>query len=433
MPADHRPRRHLWAGPRDHSTEHDWLEPDPEPTRVQEPLHQPGPAPRPVSRKKPVAIVLASLALLFGGLGVAAVIENGGSSGASGTVTLPVVNGATQETRAGQIYRQVQEGVVQLRTGDASGTGFVVDKNGTIVTNAHVVDTASTVRVVFDDGEKSVEGKVLGRDVSSDLAVVKVDPSDMPAKAVALALADSDDVKTGDEVLAIGYPLGLDRTATSGIISGLGRQIKAQNGFSIDKVLQTDANINPGNSGGPLLDAKGRVIGVNSQIAATAAGGNTGIGFAIPSNTVRDVVPTLVSGKSVDHPYLGVSLSDTEDDSGAIVADVTAGAPGAQAGLKPATGADASGVPTGGDKITAIDGQAIKSADELISQLNTKSVGDTITLSVTRNGQPTEVKVKVGARPANAATSSGTEQSPQETTPDQTPSPDEQNPFNQIP
>lgn len=389
----------------------------------------PGPQRRRASRRKPVAIVLACLTLLFGGLGAAAVLQNGGSDSERATVTLPVVNGATQETRAGQIYRQVQEGVVQLRTGNSSGTGFVVDKNGTIVTNAHVVDGATSVRVVFDDGEKSVDGKVLGSDVSSDLAVVKVDPADLPGKVVALALADSDDVKTGDEVLAIGYPLGLDRTATSGIISGLGRQIKAQNGFSIDKVLQTDANINPGNSGGPLIDAKGRVIGVNSQIAATAAGGNTGIGFAIPSNTVRTVIPQLVAGKTIARPYLGVSLADSEDDSGALVADVTAGAPGEQGGLK-------SGNADTADKITALDGKAVKSADELISELGTKAPGDVITLSVTRNGQPIEVKVTVGERPANAPTSSSSGV-PEQTTPDDQggsgQSPDEQNPFNQVP
>lgn len=446
MPETDPHRRRLWTGPQDHGHDHDWLSPDPEPTRVQEPA--PYPLRRPPSRKRPVAIVAGALVLAIGGIGAGMVLENGGVGNERATVTLPVVNGATAETRAGQIYRATEEGIVQLRTGNASGTGFIVDKNGTIVTNAHVVDSATTVRVVFDDGEKSVEGKVLGRDVSTDLAVVKVAPSDLPQSAVALALADSDDVKAGDEVIAVGYPLGLDRTVTQGIISGLGRQIQAQNGFSIDKVLQTDASINPGNSGGPLLDAKGRVIGVNSQIAATAAGGNTGIGFAIPSNTVREIVPKLVAGKSIARPYLGVSLAETDDDSGAIVADATAGGPGATAGLK--TG-------TNGDKIVSFEGKAISSPDELISALGTKEVGDTVKLGVIRDGQQIEVEVTLGERPASADTSSsssgsgGGSQSPQSPdsgggsqspdsgsgqTPDQqTPqTPDEQqSPFEQIP
>ncbi len=435
MPADQPPRRHLWAGPRDHGADHDWLEPDPEPTRVQEPVQAPLPPRRLPSRKRPVAIVGGVMVLVLGGLGVGAALENGGTGNSQkATVTLPVVNGNTAETRAGEIYRQTQQGVVQIRTGNSSGTGFIVDTNGTIVTNAHVVDSDQNVRVVLDDGEKSVEGRVLGRDVSTDLAVVKVDPSDVGEKLIALALADSDDVKTGDEVLAVGYPLGLDRTATQGIISGLGRQIQAQNGFSIDKVLQTDANINPGNSGGPLLDAKGRVIGVNSQIAATAAGGNTGIGFAIPSNTVRTVVPQLVAGKSIARPYLGASLQETKDDSGANVAELTEGGPASRSGLR---AGDLSAGGAGGDKITALDGTAVKSPDELITVLNTKAPGDTVTLTVERDGQQTEVKVTLGERPASATTRSSRGGSPYPTTPspnEQSPggggqAPDEQNPF----
>lgn len=436
MPETDPHRRRLWTGPQDHGHDHDWLSPDPEPTRVHEPA--PYPLRRAPSRKRPVAIVAGALVLAIGGIGAGMVLENGGTGNERATVTLPVVNGATADTRAGQIYRATEEGIVQLRTGNSSGTGFIVDKNGTIVTNAHVVDGATTVRVVFDDGEKSVEGKVLGRDVSTDLAVVKVEPSDLPQSAVALALADSDDVKAGDEVIAVGYPLGLDRTVTQGIISGLGRQIQAQNGFSIDKVLQTDASINPGNSGGPLLDAKGRVIGVNSQIAATAAGGNTGIGFAIPSNTVREIVPKLVAGKSIARPYLGVSLGETDDDSGAIVAETTAGGPGAKAGLQSGTG---------GDKIVSFDGQAVKSPDELISALGQKEVGDTVKLGVVRDSQQIEVEVTLGERPPSADSSSsssgsggGGGQSPQSPQSPQAPdsgggqSPDEQqNPFEQIP
>jgi putative serine protease PepD len=290
---------------------------------------------------------------------------------------------------------------VQIRTSDASGTGFIVDGSGIIVTNAHVVDNSTTVRVVFDDGKSSVEGTVLGKDVSADLAAIKIDPSKVGEKLTVLGLADSDKVQTGDEVIAIGYPLGLDRTATEGIVSGLGRQIQAQNGFSIDKVIQTDASINPGNSGGPLLDADGRVIGVNSQIAATAAGSNTGIGFAIPSNEVRDTVPDLVSGKTISRPYLGVSLEESADDTGAIVAQVTPDGPGDKAGLS------ASG---SGDKITAIDGTQVADPDGLITALDSKAVGDKVDLTVVRDGKTIHISVILGSRPASAtaASSSGT-------------------------
>jgi putative serine protease PepD len=410
--------RSLWGATSDHG-DHGWLEP--EPTRVQEAPPAPAPAPeRPKrSRRVPgVRALVAVLALAVVALGGVVYGQHRSGGGGSETakvtrISLPVVTGTTPESRAGSIYRQVQHGVVQIRTSDASGTGFVVDQNGTIVTNAHVVDSAKKVRVVFDDGTASVEGTVLGTDVSADLAAIKIDPSQVGQKLTVLGLADSDDVKTGDDVLAIGYPLGLDRTATEGIVSGLGRQIQAQNGFSIDKVIQTDASINPGNSGGPLIDSAGRVIGVNSQIAATAAGSNTGIGFSIPSNTVRTVIASITSGKKIARPYLGVSLQPTDDDTGAKVADVTAGGPGETAGLS------ASG---GGDVITAIDGTSVSDPDSLIQALDEKTPGDKVTLTVKRDGGEKKIQVVLGDRPATAATSSGTTVEP--TTPDSQNTPD---------
>ena len=227
------------------------------------------------------------------------------------------------------IYAAASPSVVSVRTGEGSGTGFLVDSDGTIVTNAHVVGDNSEVQVRFEDDGELHDARVLGVDASTDLAALKVDAS--AANGVKpLALADSDDVQVGDTALAIGYPLGLDRTATAGIVSGLERDIQAPNGFSIDKVIQTDAPINPGNSGGPLLNANGQVIGVNSQIA-TAGGGNgsVGIGFAVPANTVKEVLPQLERGAAPEHAYLGVSTGEAPN-GGAQVGEATADGPAAQ-------------------------------------------------------------------------------------------------------
>ena len=203
----------------------------------------------------------------------------------------------------GRVYAEAGPAVVAVQVrqsaGTASGTGFVVDREGTVVTNAHVVGDAERARVQFDDDRRRLGAEVLGTDPSSDLAVLKVNP-DAVSSIKPLRLANSDQVDVGDGVVAIGHPFGLDRTATAGIVSGLEREIQAPNGFQIDEVIQTDAPINPGNSGGPLIDARGRVIGVNSQIATAGAQGSVGIGFAVPSNTVRDVVPKLRDG--VDDP-----------------------------------------------------------------------------------------------------------------------------------
>ena len=218
------------------------------------------------------------------------------------------------------IYAAARDSVVSIQTNGGSGTGFVVNANGTIVTNAHVVGSASTVEVQFADDETET-GRVMGVDRSSDLAVVKVDAG---RALKPLALADSSAVRTGELAVAIGSPFGLSQTTTAGIVSGTGRHIEAPDGFQIDSVIQTDAPINPGNSGGPLLDAKGRVIGVNSQIASQS-GGSVGIGFAVPSNTVRDVIPRLERGETIKRAYLGVSTA--ADSGGVTVASVSAGGP----------------------------------------------------------------------------------------------------------
>src|SRR3954447_9515875 len=306
------------------------------------------------------------------------------------------INPKQGETRTGAIYAKAVPAVVSIRTSAGSGTGFLIDNTHTIVTNAHVVDTAKHVTVRFGANGTDLDGQVLGMDASSDLAVVHIQPGSAPKAAKPLPLADSRTVQVGDEAIAIGNPFGLDRTATEGIVSGLGRRIQAPNGFEIDQAIQTDAPINPGNSGGPLLDDSGRVIGVNSQIetGGGTSGGNVGIGFAVPSNTVRSVVPILEKGKNVEHAFLGVQAAGDVTGgvapAGAEIADVTAGGPAEAAGLQP------------GDIITAIDGKGIDSFDQVSAIVNSHKVGDTIAVRVDRGGNAQTVHVKLTTRPKSA-------------------------------
>jgi putative serine protease PepD len=311
------------------------------------------------------------------------------------TSTTPLAPKAGQ-TRAGAIYAKASPAVVSIRTSSGSGTGFLVDDDGTIVTNDHVVENSTRVQVRFGTDGRTIQAEVKGVDPSSDLAVIKIAPSDAPSDAKPLEFADSDGVAVGDDVIAIGNPFGLDRTATEGIVSSLGRTITAPNNYQIDDIIQTDAAINPGNSGGPLLDARGMVIGVNSQIATSAGGsGNVGIGFAVPSNTVRQIVPGLAQGKSVSHAWLGVSTSATSTQTttaGAQLADVTAGGPADKAGLQ------------AGDVVTSIDGQRIDDPTDLSTIINKKAPGDRITLDVQRSGDAQSIEVELEDRPATPGT-----------------------------
>jgi putative serine protease PepD len=196
----------------------------------------------------------------------------------------------------------------------------------------------------------------------------------------------------GDTALAIGYPLGLDRTATAGIVSGLERDIQAPNGFSIDEVIQTDAPINPGNSGGPLLNAAGQVIGVNSQIATAGAQGNVGVGFAVPSNTVRRIVPVLRRDGRVRHAYLGVSMSESPTGDGVLLGDVPAGGPADDAGVR------------AGDEIVSVDGRRVRSPADVSAAVNARDPGDRVRVEVLRDGRRLELEVTLGARPERAGT-----------------------------
>jgi putative serine protease PepD len=243
--------------------------------------------------------------------------------------------------------------------------------------------------VRFGPNGRSIDAQVLGTDPSSDLAVLKISGGDTP-NVRPLGFADSSRVRVGDRAVAIGNPFGLDRTATAGIVSGLRREIRAPNGFQIDEVIQTDAPINPGNSGGPLLNDDGRVIGVNSQIATGGAQGNVGIGFAVPSNTVRQVVPRLRQGQTIERPYLGVSTGPASPASpdGAQVRSVEPGSPAQRAGLQV------------DDVITSIEGRRVDDPADVSAAVNGRSPGDHVTVEVRRDGQPVSLDVELGTRPA---------------------------------
>ena len=284
----------------------------------------------------------------------------------------PTVGGARPNGDVQRIYESASEGVVSVRAGSGTGTGFVVDRDGTLVTNAHVVGSSDTVQVQFADDE-TAQARVAGVDRSSDLAVLKVDTSST-GPLHELELADSDGVRTGQLAVAIGSPFGLPQTATSGIVSGTGRHIQAPDGFQIDRVIQTDAPINPGNSGGPLLDARGRVIGVNSQIATGGAsgGGSVGIGFAVPSNTVSDVVPRLERGEAIQRPFLGVSTA--QGTGGAVVREVTSGGPAQDAGVRT------------GDVIVGVGGDRVSEPDDVAAAIQDMRPGQSVEVEVRRDG-----------------------------------------------
>jgi putative serine protease PepD len=338
-----------------------------------------------------MAGALVAAALTLGAFSVGTLVSGGTGNGPD---PLPAVSSQPLklrqgQTRAGAIYALASPAVVSIRTSSGSGTGFLIDTTGRIVTNAHVVGSNGHVVVRFGQDQTSLDGRVVGSDPSSDLAVVDIGSASVPKNVKPLQFADSRAVQVGDTAIAIGNPFGLDRTATEGIVSGLGRHIDAPNGFQIDSVIQTDAPINPGNSGGPLLDANGHVIGVNSQIAtAGGSGGNLGIGFAVPSNTVRQVVPQIESGKAVRHSYLGVSTSaDPTSPDGALVQSVVPGGPADKAGLRK------------GDLIKTVDGQPVQDPTNLSSAVGSKRPGDKVTVVIQRGGLSQSIDVTLGQRP----------------------------------
>ena len=306
----------------------------------------------------------------------------------------------------------------QSQSAQALGTGFVVDEQGYILTNAHVVDEngqrASSVTVVFNKGgseTQRVPGQLVGVDVGSDVAVINVDPGKVELKP--LPTGDSDDVQVGEAVVAIGNPLGYDFSITSGIVSATGRSLEAPNGQTIPNGIQTDAAINQGNSGGPLINGAGKVIGINEQIASSG-GGNDGLGFAVPINTAMRSLEQIKANGKVTYAWMGVGLQTLTSDvagtfnmktqGGALVEQVSPGSPAAKAGIQGGDQTvDVQGqqFTIGGDVIVKADNTTIKTADDLIAFLGTKRPGDTITVTVERDGQTKDLQVTLAERPSN--------------------------------
>jgi putative serine protease PepD len=379
--------------------------------------------------------VAALLASAGAGAGVAAVAVHENDAGSSSTTIIrkPAVtvnaSPAASTTPSsglsvGEIYRKSIDGVVEVlatgtatnsffggqQTESAQGTGFVVDSNGDIVTNYHVVAGADSVQVRLNDG-KSYGGRVVGTNPAKDVAVVRIAaPS---SELHPLTFANSKSIHVGDDVVAIGDPYGLRNTVTAGIVSALGRTIQSPNGHAIKGVIQTDAAINSGNSGGPLLNASGQVIGVNSQIESgsqgggTGSGGNIGIGFSIPSNTVASVARNLID-HAKSQPYVGIVLVTVPDSvarstgmhAGVEIVSVTKGAPGDKAGLRGASGTQTIGgsrFSTGGDVITAIDGKSVSTAAQLIDLIRQHKPGDQVQFTIDRDGSTQTVTVTLGS------------------------------------
>jgi putative serine protease PepD len=374
-----------------------------------------------------VAGAVAAASLLGGLAGATAVVAIDGSEEPEvREVAVAASKTSVADTTAATsaIYRSAHRGVVEITVSSdsssvspftepgsgesrAQGSGFVLDESGHVVTNQHVVDGADAVSVRLWNGS-TYDATVVGTDASTDLAVLDVEA---PASELhPLALGSSSSLSVGDGVVAIGSPYGLEGTITSGIVSALHRQIEAPNGFAIDDAIQTDAAINHGNSGGPLLDATGRVVGVNAQIESES-GGSDGVGFAVPSDTIRPIVRQLLETGSVEHAYLGVGVATITQraadelglTAGVALTSVREGTPAADAGLRAATDAssfEGEDVPTGGDVVTAIDGTRVTTADELRVQIDERKPGDTIRVTYVRDGDMLTVSVALDERPS---------------------------------
>jgi S1-C subfamily serine protease len=375
------------------------------------------------------------LAALVGGgaavaIGAALDTDDAGTTTVFSTVAGPVQSATRIAADPGEalsvqeIYRRSGPGVLQVTSTsvDSSdpffgpqanvslGSGFVIDKDGYIVTNYHVIESARRIEVNFS-GDDRVQATIVGVDPSTDLALLKINAQ---ARALTpLPLGDSDAVRVGDAVVAIGNPFGLERTVTAGIVSALQREINAPNGYVIDEVIQTDAPINQGNSGGPLLNTRGEVIGVNSQIEPGDSGtGNLGIGFAVPAATLRQVVSQIRERGKVEHAYLGVRTQPIDEvlartyrlpvDTGVLIAEVIPGSPADGAGLEAGDRQIIFGGTSyvlGGDIVTAADGEQVGSPDDLRRLIAEKEPGDAVTLDIRRGESKRTLSVTLGRRP----------------------------------
>ncbi|HET9121429.1 MAG TPA: trypsin-like peptidase domain-containing protein [Solirubrobacterales bacterium] len=327
-----------------------------------------------------------------------AVIQQAAASGTSAA--------STSSGDVSGLYADASPGVVQITSkgssqssgsgplpqsgqSEATGTGFVIDEQGDILTAAHVVDGGSSITVTFQDGTTRT-ASVSGKDDATDAAVIKVDPSGLDLHP--LKLGDSGSLQVGDELAAIGTPFGYSESLSTGVASGLDRTIQAPNGFTVAHAIQTDAALNPGNSGGPVLNSDGDVIGIADQIATNGGGDSfTGVGFAVPIDLVKSELSQLEAGQSVEHAFLGVSTGNSQSGTpGALVGSVASGSPAADAGLHT------------GDVVTAVDGTQITSGDGLVAEIAGHKPGDKITLTVHRNSQTSTVDVTLGTQPSQA-------------------------------
>jgi S1-C subfamily serine protease len=378
------------------------------------------------------ALLGGALVAVFGWIAIAAGwIQSEGGTTTTVSTQLPVVDRGEDRSPnvVNQIYKADGDGVAfieadvsaeqqgispfgepQPEGGSATGSGFVIDAEGHVLTNDHVVQGATEIRVKLGDSETPHPAEVVGSDPATDVAVLKVDaPAD---QLHPLPLGRSGDVEVGDPVVAIGNPFGLDRTVTSGIVSALQRQIQAPNGFSISNVIQTDAAINPGNSGGPLINARGQVIGINAQIQTGGGGGNVGIGFAIPIDTVQEEIDQLIETGEVEHAYLGISGGTITPElakavnlpvkEGVLVQSVSENGPADDAGIEAGNTSatiDGAEISLGGDIITEVDGKKVAGMDEIVELVSEAEPGDEMELTILRDGQTKKATVTLGERP----------------------------------
>jgi putative serine protease PepD len=341
----------------------------------------------------PVALIAAAVGGGAVGAGVMAAVNDGAATTVTSTAPSRAV--ADAPSSVASLYKQVSPSVVEIQVESAgnfpfgqpqngTGTGWVYDERH-IVTNQHVVEGANEVTVRFRDG-REVQARVVGTDPSTDVAVLELaEGADVPP---ALERGSSEALEVGDPVVAIGSPFGLDSSLTTGVVSGLGRTINAPNDFAIDDVIQTDAALNPGNSGGPLLDLNGRVVGMNAQIASSI-GASSGVGYAIPIETVQRVADQLLQDGEVRHAYLGVRLADAENNGGARIVEVVQGGPADDAGVQE------------GDVIVGAGGEDAQNGDDLRRAVNARQPGDELELELRRDGDTRTVTVELGRRPAN--------------------------------
>jgi S1-C subfamily serine protease len=401
------------------TTPHPWLSPGAS-------AHRPDPLDDPDRRRPPrrwpgrrsLAVLLITTALM-GGLASAGALALAGVLGGNGSTTATTVvqssssdsSGTSSSTGldANAIYAGASAGVVDITatgTGSsqpspfgqgssqstATGSGFVVDGKGHIVTAAHVVDGATSLKVTFSDGTTRT-ATLAGKDDASDVAVLNIDPSGLTLHP--LTLGSSASLHVGNPVVAIGSPFGYQESLSTGVVSGVDRTIQAPNGFTVAHAIQTDAALNPGNSGGPILDSGGRVIGVADQIATNGSSDqSSGVGFAVPIDLIAGELGKLEAGQTVTHPYLGVSTTESTSSTGALVASVTAGSPAASAGLH------------AGDVVTAFDGQKISGSSDLVAAIGAKAPGDKVDVTIRRASGSQTLTVTLGTQPKSQSSSS---------------------------